>query len=296
MTIRRIAIVLNRRAGALLDDPGARDAFSAALMDAGLQADFIPDDEPLPARMARAAKSGADAVVVAGGDGTIACAAQELAGGLIPLGIIPFGTMNLLAKDLQLPIGDIAAALRVVAHGTARLIDAGEVNGHLFLCASMLGLPVRLGRYRESSRGRGWRVWLQMVLAACRLLIRGAPVKGRLEIGGSKARVRATTVTVTVNPVDEESGLRFARTRLDLGQLGIYIVHPAGLSGYAALAVRLALGRWRQDAAVRAFQADAARIDSRRRAIQVMNDGEIRLVSPPLTYRIRPGALLVLAP
>ena len=296
MTIRRIAIVLNSRAGALLDGLGARDAFSDALTEAGLQAEFIPDDEPLPARMARAAQSGADAVVVAGGDGTIACAAQELAGGTVPLGIIPFGTMNLLAKDLHLPIADIAAALRIVAQGHTKTIDVGDVNGHLFLCASMLGLPVRLGRYREGSRGRGWRLWLGMALAACRLLMRGAPVRGELDIGGRPFRLRATTVTVTVNPVDEESGLRFARPRLDLGQLGIYIVHPAGLTGYLALAFWLAMGRWRQDSAVKAFLADAARLDSRRGAIQVMNDGEISLVRPPLQYRIRPGALIVLAP
>jgi diacylglycerol kinase family enzyme len=296
MTIRRIAIVLNSKAGALLYESGAQAAFLSALEEAGLQAELIPDDEPLPARMARAAKAGVDAVVVAGGDGTIACAAQELAGGPIPLGIIPFGTMNLLAKDLHLPIADIAAALRIVAQGHTRTIDVGDVNGHLFLCASMLGLPVRLGRYREGSRGGGWRLWLRMALAACRLLIRGSPVKGKLDIGGRISRLRATTVTVTVNPVDEESGLRFARPRLDLGQLGVYIVHPAGLTGYLALAFALAMGRWRQDSAVKEFCTDAAKLDSRWRAIQVMNDGEISLVRPPLQYRIRPGALLVLAP
>jgi diacylglycerol kinase family enzyme len=296
MAIGRVAIVLNSKAGALLTYSGARDAFSDALSEAGLQAEFIADDEPLPARMARAAKSGADAVVVAGGDGTIACAAQELAGGTIPLGIIPFGTMNLLAKDLGLPIGDAAAALRVIAQGKTRAIDAGDVNGHLFLCASMLGLPVRLGRYREGSRGQAWRLWFRMAVAACRLIIRGSPVKGRLDIRGKIAALRATTVTVTVNPIDEASGLRFARTRLDLGQLGVYIVHPTGLTGYAALILRLVMGRWRQDSAVKAFLTDAARLDSRRRAVPVMNDGEIFRVPPPLHYRIRPGVLRILAP
>jgi diacylglycerol kinase family enzyme len=295
VTIKHVAIVLNGRAGALLDHATARAELDAALTAAGLQADFIPDDAPLPARIAAAARSGADAVVVAGGDGTVACAAQELAGGVLPLGILPFGTMNLLAKDLRLPIGDLAAGLRVVADGRVRSIDVGEVNGHVFLCASMLGLPVRLGRYREEARGSGL-TWLRMAAAALALLVRGAPVKGTLEIGGVAKRLRAMTLTVSVNTMDEASGLAFARTSLDGGELGVYTVRPRGLAGTLGLALRLARGQWRQDRAIRERRAEAVTVGGRTRALKVMNDGEIFLLQLPLHYGIRPGALRVLAP
>ena len=51
-------------------------------------------------------------LVIAGGDGTIACAAQQIVGTDVTLGILPFGTMNLLAVDLGIPVGNIAAAMR----------------------------------------------------------------------------------------------------------------------------------------------------------------------------------------
>ena len=296
MTIKRIAVVLNSKAGALLGRAEANHALQDALVEAGLAAEFIAAEGALPARIARAAATGADAVVVAGGDGTIACAAQHLAGGAIPLGIIPFGTMNLFAKDLRLPIGDVAAALRVLAEGRVRTVDVGDVNGHCFLCASMLGLPVRLGRYREESRGAGLRLWLGMARAALRLLIRGAPIKGKLDIAGKNRRVRATSMTVTVNAIDEASGLGFARQHLDRGELGVYLIRPAGLLGYPRLGINLIAGRWRRDGSVRAYRTEGATLTSRARAVQVMNDGEIRLITPPLHYRVRPRALLVVAP
>ena len=124
------------------------------MAEAGLEAEFIAQDAgSLPDRVALAAKSGAEAVIVAGGDGTVACAGHALAGSDIPLGVLPYGTMNLLAKDLGLPIGDLPAALKAIAAGAIRTIDVGEVNGQSFLCASMLGLPVQLGR---TTRADAW--------------------------------------------------------------------------------------------------------------------------------------------
>jgi diacylglycerol kinase family enzyme len=296
MTIDHVAVVLNAKAGALLQHAEAAAELQTALTQAGFRAEFIADEAPLPVRIARAARSGAGAVIVAGGDGTIARAAQQLAGGDIPLGILPFGTMNLLARDLHLPIGDIAAAIAIMARGQTRRIDVGDVNGHVFLCASMLGLPARLGRYREGSRGAGWLLWLRMARAALRLLIRGAPVKGTLEVASTVASLDAMTLTVTVNAVAEASGLEFSRARLDGGTLGLYAVRPVGLAGFVGLALRVASGQWLHDEAVQETLATAATVSSRARAMQVMNDGEISLLKPPLQYGIRPGGLLVLAP
>src|SRR6202007_1583715 len=114
----------------------------------------------------------------AGGDGTIACAAQQIVGTDIVLGILPSGTMNVLAVDLNIPVGDVAAAIAVLRDGRVREIDAAEVNGQLYLCGSMLGLPARLARYREMGRGKGsmTRLWLRFTRAAFRAFARyGAP-------------------------------------------------------------------------------------------------------------------------
>ena len=128
-----IAVVSNAASGAFLDSPGASATLPDLLRDAGFAAEFIDQGAgTLPRRIGLAIDSGADMIVVAGGDGTIACAAQQLAGKAIVLGILPFGTMNVLAKDLGIPIGDIAAAVAVLRDGQVREIDAAEVNGQIY--------------------------------------------------------------------------------------------------------------------------------------------------------------------
>ena len=104
---RTFAVVLNLSAGALVGTSDAGEAVRAAFAENGLTPIFIATQAgDLPVRMALARDSGAEAVVVVGGDGTVACAAQSLAGSSVPLGILPSGTINLLAKDLAISIGD----------------------------------------------------------------------------------------------------------------------------------------------------------------------------------------------
>ncbi len=146
----------NVAAGSLVDGGLTPDALRSRLDAAGLT--VVPEprpDAPLPERLAAAAElPGIDAVAVAGGDGTLACAAQALTGREVPLGILPLGTMNLLAKDLGLPL-DLDAAIAVLATGPMRAIDAGEVNGHVFLINSVLGLPPGWPATARPSAG-GW--------------------------------------------------------------------------------------------------------------------------------------------
>ncbi len=296
MMIKRVAVVLNGKAGALLDQAEAGAMLEKALADAGLEAQFIPIEAgTLPERIKLAAASGSDAVVVAGGDGTVACAGQALSGGAIPLGILPYGTMNLLAKDLGLPIGDLKAALQAIAAGNVRSIDVGEVNGHTFLCASMLGTPAQLGRTREETRGSGLRLWSRMAPAALRLLRRARRMRIRLTLDGAASNLRASSLTVVVGTMDESCGRAFGRTCLDGGMLGVYVIRRLGLVEALRLALRVALGRWRHDNAVVEHRAGEVDIDSRR-PLQVMNDGELSAITPPLRYRIHQAALRVLVP
>ena len=292
--IRRVAVVTNGRAGALLQgshQPTLPELFAAA----GLDPQFIPEDAgTLPERMTQAAESGADAVVVAGGDGTVACAALVMAGRELPLAILPFGTMNLLANDLGLPIGDTAAAVAVIGQGRIRAIDVGEVNGQVFLCASMLGLPARLGRTREQTRGAGVYAVTQMAQAIWRQAVRAKRLRVTLVADGEPLRLDAAALTITVNPVDPASGRTFGRPVLDGGVLGVYVVGRLGARSLLGLAMRLLLGR--RNPALHERSARSVDIAGRDRALHVMNDGELSLLTPPLRYRLRPAALRVLVP
>jgi diacylglycerol kinase family enzyme len=292
-TIQRVAVVLNCKAGALLHCGDADETLRETFARAGLEPSFIPEAAgSLPERIAKAADMRLDAVVVAGGDGTIACAASALRSSDVPLAILACGTMNLLAKDLALPINDFDAAIALIASGRVRTVDVGEVNGHVFLCASMLGLPARLGRTRESSRGSVWRTLVRMSRATWRQMLRARRLRVDLVADARAIAARAAALTITVNPVDESSGHSFGRAQLNGGQFGLYIVDTFGLDVLPALVLRVLYGR--RSATVREYLATEIDIAARKRAIRVMNDGEIALLHPPLRYRIRRGALRVL--
>ena len=78
-------------------------------------------------------------LVIGGGDGTIGSAASVVVGTHIVLGILPLGTLNHFAKDLNLPT-DLDAALDLIAAAKMRTVDVGEVNGRVFLNNSSIGI------------------------------------------------------------------------------------------------------------------------------------------------------------
>jgi len=296
---RVVAVVINSSAGALLARPGALNCAHKMFAEAGTKVEFVPESVgTLRQRVEVARRMDPAAVVVAGGDGTVACAAQVLAGSSTPLGILPFGTMNLLAKDLGIPIDSLEQALKIVAAGAIREIDVAEVNGRVFLCASMLGLPTRVGRVREAQRAqaRGLSLWSRIALSSLRLLRRYSPRRLVLEANGKSKSVRVSSITITANAVDELGGRPLGRAHLDRGELGVYTIDRLKLADVVRIAIGLLFGTWRHDPTIHEFRTSSVNLSGGRRAIRVMNDGEIMLIPPPLRYRIRPRALRVFAP
>jgi diacylglycerol kinase family enzyme len=295
--LRHVAVVMNARAGALLAAGDVGEALPRLFAEAGIAAEIIDHDAgTLAERIAAALATGPDALVVAGGDGTVACAAQLMVGRTdIPLGIVPAGTVNLLAKDLALPIGDPAAAIAALARGRVRTIDAGEVNGHVFLCAVMLGLPVHLGRHREHLRGARAKSLRGLPAATLRHLIRPNPLRGALTVGGHTVRIKAAAATVTVNPMEEATGLRFARQCLDGGTLTFYELRARNILGWVRFVARVLTRSWRRDAGLHEWSAPRMTLEpGAKLALHVMVDGEIRLLSPPLALTCHPKSIRVL--
>lgn len=293
---KRIAVVINARAGALLAAQPGATPLAALFAAEGLEPSFIPPEAgSLPERMQAALAEAPDAVVVAGGDGTVACAAQALRGSDTPLGILPFGTVNLLAKDLGLPVGDTPAAVRALAAWNAQKIDMGEVNGNVFLCAVMLGLPATLGRHREETRGARTKFLARIPIALLRAIWRRAALRGMLEVGESRVRVQASAATVTVNPMRESSGLDFRREKLDGGTLVFYEVRARGVLDWARFVLRVLARRWRRDTGLHEWAGPRMVFSQPRKpALHVMVDGEILLLPPPLAFTCHPVALTVL--
>jgi diacylglycerol kinase family enzyme len=290
----RLALVLNEKAGALMADASIAATLRARLA-AGGAGPAEPADGPLPGRVEQAAR-GADVVVVAGGDGTVACAAGVLAGGEVALGVVPCGTMNLLAKDLGLPIGDPDAASAVITAGRTRHIDLGQAGGHPFLCACMLGAPARLGRHREQARRHGW-FWQWPRLARAALFVLWRPRHRRLvlTVDGERHELRTQSLTITLGEVNDAARHMFGRARLDSGLLAAYVVRRRGALDLLRVGWRLALGQQR-DPALQVFSGHTMEVSSRARVLHVMVDGEVELLPAPVVFSVQPRALKVVAP
>jgi diacylglycerol kinase family enzyme len=299
----RVAVIINREAGtaAALGPEQVRDRVGATFAEAGVAAGILlappgAIDKAAAAAVEAASRDGIEALVVGGGDGSIGGVAGKLAGGGLPLGVLPLGTRNHFARDLGLPL-ELEAAARVIAAGRVRHIDVGEVNGRVFVNNSSIGIYPQVVTARERQRRRfGRRKWLATLIASLRLLRRLPRHRLIVRAGAAEHRHRTVCAFVGNNRYELDLLSLGARAALDRGELCLYVLLPETRLALLALALQALLGRSADAAALESFIVPALEIASRRRKLHVALDGEVCVLWPPLRYRTRPGALPVLVP
>jgi diacylglycerol kinase family enzyme len=248
------------------------------------------------AKFEQAARGEADAIIAGGGDGTVRTAASLLVKSNKILGILPLGTLNVLARDLRIPL-ELQKAASALATAEVKAIDVAMVQDQVFLCQSMIGPASEFTELRQRLRGRPLREWLAGfagLISRLRRSRRGLFLI--VENANEKRFVRALSLMVSNNCYDEQPSLMPHRPRLDQGCLGVYI--STHRRGSALLRVRLkaTLGRWRSDPNIEHMRAQSIVVDSVLPRIKASNDGEIEILTFPLTYALRPQALRVLVP
>ena len=187
MTARgsEITLIVNQRAGGLGTSPPVNELI-ATLERYGLRPDPILIEKGSdPGDAARAAlRRGAKTLVAAGGDGTVSAVASTLLDSGATLGVLPMGTLNHFAKDLQIPL-EIEDAACVLANGAVARIDVGEVNGRAFINNSSLGVYPQMVAWREEYRRKGWTKWAALLWAAVTALRRMPFLKLRVTAAGT---------------------------------------------------------------------------------------------------------------
>ena len=190
----------------------------------------------------QASIDGADLVIVCGGDGTVREVCAELAGTGIPVGIIPAGTGNLLARNLDVPLY-LRSAIDVALNGQDRAIDLVEVGGdgiedtHFMVMAGMgFDAAIMEGVNEEIKRKVGW---LAYVLSALKALM--FPTM-RLEVsvdGGPFSKHRARTCVVG-NVGSLQGGMNLIPdAAIDDGQLDVVLLYPRRFLSWIPLVVRV---------------------------------------------------------
>jgi len=295
---KTVAVILNP---IRIDSDSFKVRVNAAVLAAGW-------DEPLwfettvddaGASMARAAvAAGADIVVAAGGDGTVRVVCSEMAGTGVPVGVIPAGTGNLLARNLAVPLlHDLA--LETVLRGQDRAIDIVRVEGDelaptRFVVMAGLGLDAAImDGANDALKARiGWPAY---VVAGARQL-RYPAVRVDISIDDAPpVRRRARTVVIG-NVGSLQAGIPLLPDALiDDGVLDVVVIAPRRLVGWVWLAIRVMTRHRRTDDRLDRFTGKSVVITAATSTPRQL-DGDTVGAGTQMRAEIEPGRLLVRVP
>mgnify|MGYP002143497407 FL=1 len=172
-----------------------REKIAPALRNVGL--DLIETSESNPGHFAELINRFADKidmVITAGGDGTSLCAAKALLGKAIPLGVIPLGTANNLARTLEIPL-TIEGAAQVIGHGHSQKVDVAQVNGNPFLNVSGMGLSTQVNKIVPANHKKRWGLWAYVAYSFS-FLHRTKYFKAKVECNGETHSFKSRQITI----------------------------------------------------------------------------------------------------
>lgn len=240
---------------------------------------------------ALAAIEASEVPVVVSGDGLVGAIGGAMAGSETPLGIVPGGRGNDLARVLGIP-DDPVAAVAVIAAGESRRIDVGEANGRRFLGIVSVGFDSECNRL--ANEVKIVRSDLVYVYSLFRTLLTWKPA--RFTIRSESQRIRTSGYSISVaNNSTFGGGMRIApEAKLDDGLLDVITVGEVGKLRFVANLRKVFNGTHIDDEQVRMSRASRVEITASR-PFPVYADGE-HLTELPVSVRILPRALSVLAP
>jgi diacylglycerol kinase family enzyme len=258
----------------------------------GIETRVMQEGDDLEALARGAIEAGADVIGMAGGDGSQALVSSIAADAGIPFVCIPAGTRNHFARDLGLNRDDVVGALRGF-RGEARRIDLAEVNGRTFVN------NVSLGLYAETVSNPAYRdAKAETMIAALEKLEESAKRFDLRFKGPDDLDVESVDLLLVSNNPYELLGLPNdigKRERMDGGKLGIVTLTMRTDADFARLLTAYLGGfvdrfpGWSQWTA-KSFTVDSAAV------VRTGIDGEAIDLTPPLEFKIRPGALVLGVP
>ncbi|HEX4094699.1 MAG TPA: diacylglycerol kinase family protein [Trebonia sp.] len=246
-----------------------------------------------PKHARRAAAKGADVLFVWGGDGTVQRCIDAVAGTDTAVAILPAGTANLLAANLNVP-HDLTEAVRVGLHGDRRRLDTGSVNGERFMVMAGAGFDARMiaaaDRGAKEKLGRAAYVVTGIRNLAARRAKTTVEVDGQPFFIGKASCVLAANVGKILGGIEA-----FPQAQPDDGRLELGVVTAKNPAQWARTFGRLALGHPDQSPFVRVTQGRKIRIRFDRK-ISYELDGGARPATDKLRIKVRPASVTICVP
>jgi YegS/Rv2252/BmrU family lipid kinase len=242
-----------------------------------------------------AAANGSELVIAAGGDGTVRGCAEGLAGTDVPLGIVPLGTGNLLARTLGIPAHPRTALATAfdAKHPTAdRRIDLATADGALFAAMAGIGLDAAVVAATRLKHRLGWLAYAMS--GAAHLAV--PPASFTIRLDDREPITRSARSVVVGNCGLLPGGFTLLpHARADDGLLDVGILAPHGTADWINVAARVLTHNRCQDRRLERFQARKVEIVAQGTLPREI-DGEVISEGQTLTVAVRPGALTVRVP
>jgi YegS/Rv2252/BmrU family lipid kinase len=287
-------LFLNRNSGAKLP-PGEIQALREAAAQAAVDVVELSPEVDCAREIRERAARGTKLFIAAGGDGTVHHVMQAVVHTDSCLAVLPIGTYNHFARDLDIPL-DWREALEVALTGEKRQIDTGRLNDRFFVNNVSIGLYPELVARREE-RGRDYPRWKARLYAFFTTLHKYPHVTVTVEADGRHEVLRTHVFMISNNSYDlERIGVEAPRTTLEEGRLSVYWLEHTPRWRLTRYVARYLAGRVRTIPGFRSFRALRMRIQSPRRTMKVGIDGELFTMSMPLVVTTVPQSLLVKVP
>ncbi|MEJ5036199.1 diacylglycerol kinase family protein [Acinetobacter johnsonii] len=235
-------------------------------------------------------------VVAAGGDGTLNAVASKLMGTDIPMGILPLGTFNYVARVLNIPL-DLLEAAKAISEGQLRSVHVAQLNQHIYLNNASLGLYPLFIQKREQFNKHFGRFPLHAYTSALDVLIRDRKeLKLEVEVDGQRYPVKTPLIFFGNNQLQlAEMKLRIAEAA-EAGKVAGVVVAKSDKRTLFKILWQLIKGNLDQASDVYSFAADEVIVHSKRNKLTVAVDGEIVTMTPPLKITVRKHALHIMVP
>ncbi|MEX0610397.1 MAG: diacylglycerol kinase family protein [Balneolaceae bacterium] len=238
-----------------------------------------------------------DVIVAAGGDGTVSAIASALAGSEIPLGVLPLGTLNHFAKDLNISL-ELEDAVKVIHQKQTTKVDIGKVNEKCFVNNASIGVYPWVVKQRDSGKPQtkvGKYVAMTGAWISC---LRYFPLsRVKIKFDNDQALHLKTPFIFIGNNEYEVNPVGFGnRHRLNSGKFCIYTVKHDGRWGLLRLASSILRGNLRKEGTFEMHLMSSIKIIAKSRELSVALDGEVMSLKTPLQFKIEPAALNVVVP